>query len=373
MRIACIATSRVPSRTANSIQVMKVGQALGELGHSVRLWVPGRRPAEAVDLAAQYGLQQSIPITWLAALPWGRHYDFCARAVLAGMRWHADLFYVWPFQAAALASRLNRPTVLEVHDRPAGKLGPALFRQFLRGPGRTRLLVTTARLRDWLVGRYGMELRPPQVIVSPNGVDLERYRDLPSPEGARARLGLAQRTTAVYTGHLYPGRGIGMILELARRKPEMAFVLAGGEPGSIDHWRSQARAAGLDNVLLLGFVPNDRLALVQAAADVLLMPHERRVLDSGGGDIAEFTNPMKAFEYLAAGRPILASSLPVVQEILNPGNAVLLPPDDPRAWEVALESLLSDETLRRRLGDRAREDAGRYTWIERARRSLEGL
>ena len=374
MRIACIATSRVPSRTANSIQVMKVCQALGELGHQVRLWLPGQ-PAVTDEggLVAHYGLRTVVPISWLPSFNWGRHYDFCARAAVAGRRWRADLFYVWPLPAAALASSFNWPTVLEVHDHPTGRLGPAVFRQFLRGRGPRRLLITTAALRDWLEEHYRVDLRHPLAVLSPNGVDLERYKDLPSPQEARRGLGLEQRLTAVYTGHLYAGRGIGLILELARMNPNMGFVFAGGEPESVDRWRRQAQASGLGNAVFLGFVPNDRLPLIQAAGDILLMPHERRVLDSGGGDIADFTNPMKAFEYLAAGRPILASDLPVLREILNPSNAVLLPPDDPAAWDRALGALEADPARRRRLAQRAAEEALRHSWTARAERALEGL
>jgi glycosyltransferase involved in cell wall biosynthesis len=113
--------------------------------------------------------------------------------------------------------------------------------------------------------------------------------------------------------------------------------------------------------------------MIQAACDVLMMPHERRVSASGGGDIARFTSPMKMFEYLASGRAILASDLPVFREVLNENNAVLIAPEDIDAWNGALRVLEINEDKRRTLGNRARSDAARYTWVERARRSLEGL
>jgi glycosyltransferase involved in cell wall biosynthesis len=374
VKIACIATSRIPSRTANSIQVMKVCQALVALGHDVRLWVPRSGPSLDSDaLAHHYGLRSAFPIHPLRVLPKARHYDFCLRSVMAARRSGADLHYVWPLQAAALATSFNIPTILEVHDLPAGRFGPALFRRFLQGRGRRRILPTTAMLRDSLERQYGVELRHPLAVLSPNGVDLERYRDLPPPQEARRRLGLEERLTAVYTGHLYAGRGIGLILELARLNPSMGFVLAGGEPVSIEHWRRQAQASGLSNFVLLGFVPNDELPLVQAAGDMLLMPHERRVLDSGGGDIAPFTNPMKVFEYLATGRPILASALPILREVLDEACAILVPPEDLEAWHQAVGSMARAPQERRDLGREALSRARRYTWIERERNALAGL
>lgn len=374
MRIACLATSSVPSRTANSIQVMKVCHALASLGHRVRLLVPGRDPGrDWADIARHYGLCTPFEVRWVGRFRGLRNYDFCVRAVHLARRWGADLFYVWPYPAAALAARMRYATVLEVHDCPRGRLGPIWMRAFLRAGGARRLLVTTETLRAWLEGAYGVSLQSPFAIVAPNGVELERYEGLPPPAGARARLGMSQGFTACYTGHLYAGRGIGLILELARRNPGIHFLVAGGEPTAVGAWRRQLIQGEVGNVQLLGFVPNEQLPLIQAAGDVLLMPHERQVLDSGGGDIAELTSPMKMFEYLASGRPILASDLPILREVLNEGNAVLLPPEDVEAWNAALVGLVKDDQRRAALGEHARRDARRYTWTERARKALEAL
>jgi glycosyltransferase involved in cell wall biosynthesis len=184
---------------------------------------------------------------------------------------------------------------------------------------------------------------------------------------------MEQAFTAGYTGHLYPGRGIDLLVELARRNPKMRFIWAGGEAVAIRLWNKRLSNAGVNNVRLMGFVPNTQLPLIQAACDVLMMPHERRVSASGGGDIARFTSPMKMFEYLATGRAILASDLPVLREVLNKDNAVLIAPEDIDAWNGALRVLEVNEDKRRALGNQARKDAEKYTWVERARRTLEGI
>jgi glycosyltransferase involved in cell wall biosynthesis len=96
-------------------------------------------------------------------------------------------------------------------------------------------------------------------------------------------------------------------------------------------------------------------------------------MDSGGGDIAEWASPMKVFEYLACGRAILASDLPVLREVLTEDNSVLAPPEDAAAWNHALRSLAADAGRREALALRARADAGLYSWEQRARRALAGL
>ncbi len=374
MRIACLATSRIPSRTANSIQVMKVCQALEDLGHEVRLWTAGRRPAVSWDeLARHYGLRRRFAIEWIGYWPPLRRYDFCLRALAQARRWRPDLYYLWPIQAAALAARRGWPTVLELHDRPSGRLGPCWLGQFLRAPGARRLVTVSEALRRWLEGKYRRPLGPPFSVVAPNGVDLERYAELPGAGEARRTLGLPEVFTVGYTGHLYPGRGVELMVELARRNPASHFVWAGGEPEAVETWRGRLADEGIANVTLLGFVPNERLPLVQAACDVLVMPYERRIAGSGGGDSAGSASPMKAFEYMAAGRMILTSDLPVIREVLNEANAVLLPPEDVEAWDRALKEAARDEGRRLRLAAQARADAMAFRWTERESRILRGL
>jgi glycosyltransferase involved in cell wall biosynthesis len=120
-------------------------------------------------------------------------------------------------------------------------------------------------------------------------------------------------------------------------------------------------------------VPNEKIPLYQAAADVLLMPYQNSVATSSGGNTAAICSPMKMFEYMAAGRAILTSDLPVLHEVLDETTAVFCPPEDLPAWTTALEGLLKGEKWRQALGQCAREAVGQYSWIERMKNILLGL
>ena len=82
---------------------------------------------------------------------------------------------------------------------------------------------------------------------------------------------------------------------------------------------------------------------------------------------------MKMFEYMACRRTILSSDLPVIREVLNERNAMLLSPEDPDAWAAALQTCLDDPDTSQLLAEQARQDVQQYTWLERARRALEGF
>jgi glycosyltransferase involved in cell wall biosynthesis len=345
---------------------MKVCQAFTQLGHDVILLLPGLQPEglNSTTLQQHYGLRMLFNIEWLSArtrriFPW--------EAVWHARRHGADLLYVWPLQSAALGLLAGMPVLLELHDFPSGRFGPLWLRLFLALPGQKRLLPITDALRR------ALHLPTGQTLVAPDGVDLERYASLPDPEPARRELGLPAAPTVLCTGHLYQGRGADLFLALAEKFPQASFVWVGGRSVDVNTWASRAFAQALTNVTFTGFVPNERIPLYQSAAEVLLMPYQRIVATSSGGNTAGICSPMKMFEYMAAGRAILTSDLPVLREVLDETTAIFCPSDDIGAWESALGGLLSDEKLRQALGQRARCAVEQYSWVERTKLTLEGF
>ena len=378
MRIACIALARIPYYTANSIQVMKTCQAMAQLGHDVTLIAfdnpeaGGIQPWETV--ANFYGLQTCFEIVYYPfhkrgfirrLFPW--------RALRKAISLNPDILYVWPVQSAVGGLLLRRPVIFELHDRPSGRFGPFWYRLFLRMRGHKRLLLITSALQNVLERVYSPKLPKEQVLIAPNGVDLERFEALPDIKTARRELGFPEKITVACTGHLYAGRGTNLFLRLASHFPQVHFLWVGGRPGDVVAWQGRASAEGLDNVIFTGFVPNQNLPLYQAAADILLMPYGPTIAGSSGGNSADICSPMKMFEYLATGRAIITSDLPVIREILNEQNAVFCPPEDLLAWKDALEKLITSPERRQTLAQRARRDAERYTWTARSLKALQGF
>jgi len=162
-------------------------------------------------------------------------------------------------------------------------------------------------------------------------------------------------------------------LGLARGFPEINFLWVGGRPRDIESWRTRLANEGVKNITLTGYIDKSRLPLYQAAADILLMPYERMIAGSSGGNSADICSPMKMFDYLAAGRVIVSSDLPVIREVLNENNAIFAAPEDLAAWQQALAGLLADPQKYQRLAVQARKDAAQYSWQARAARAIEGF
>ncbi|HJS19944.1 MAG TPA: glycosyltransferase [Anaerolineales bacterium] len=367
MKIAAVAGSTIPSDTANSLQVMKACQALVQIGHDVTLLVPGVKNT-AADLRKQYGLQVDFPIEWLSSSSRRRFtWDAVRRARALG----ADLVYSWFPQSAVFSLLRGLPVVFEIHIQPTGMFGPLWHRAFATLRGRKRLVSITRALVNILKRDFNLRFRSGDVVIAPNGVDLERFASLPDPLAARRQTGLREAPTVMCTGHLYAGRGVELFLALAESLPQAHFVWVGGRPEDIQSWKLRAKS---DNVTFTGFVPNRDLPLHQAAADILLMPYSRSIMgSSGSADSAAVASPMKMFEYMAAGRAIVSSDLAVIREILDEDNAVFCKPYGIRDWKLVIESLLADDARRNDLGRQARLDAQGYTWVARAQRILSGF
>ena len=367
MKIAALAGSTIPSDTANSLQVMKACQALVQIGHDVTLLVPGSKNT-SIDLKGHYGLQTDFPIEWLSSSSRRR---FTWDSVRRARRLNADIVYSWFPQSAVFALLHKFPTIFEIHIQPTGFFGPLWHRLFAGLRGSKRLVSITRALVNVLERDFQIDFQPDEVIIAPNGVDLERFASLPDPVAARRQTGLREMPTVMCTGHLYAGRGAELFLALAKSLPQAQFVWVGGRPEDVQTWKQRAES---DNILFTGFISNRDLPLYQAAADVLLMPYSRSILgSSGSADSAAVASPMKMFEYMAAERAIVSSDLPVIREVLNERNAVFCKPEEIGDWRLAIETLLNDEVRRIELGKQARQDVRGYTWVARAQRIMNAF
>ncbi|HWY90535.1 MAG TPA: glycosyltransferase family 4 protein [Solirubrobacteraceae bacterium] len=229
-----------------------------------------------------------------------------------------------------------------------------------------RLLLTRSDLVTAVSEHAAEDLRSAgadvgRLLVVPNGVDIERFaaaqpRTLPVPAGAFV-IG--------FCGLFYPWHGVPSLVEafvrLHKRHPDARLLLVGdGEEAPLA--RSLLERGGcLSAALLPGLVSRDEVPGYLAAVDVLVSPH---------ADVHRFIgSPIKLFEYMATGKPIVASAVAQIAEMLRHRHtAMLVPPEDPEALCEALEELRERPDLRRALGSAAQREARElHSWDARVR------
>jgi glycosyltransferase involved in cell wall biosynthesis len=206
-----------------------------------------------------------------------------------------------------------------------------------------------------------------KIIVAADGADAAI-----APVEPIARL--SAKLSVGYVGHLYPGKGMEIIADLAPLCPWAHFDIVGGRAEDIQYWKE--RTGTLANLTLHGPVPHAAVPAKLAQFDVVLAPYKRSVIVSNGRmDVASWMSPLKIFEYMASEKAIVASDLPVLREVLTDGaTALLCDPDDVQSWAAALKRLADDPAERQRLGRSARELLlSSYTWKKRAEKILSAL
>ncbi len=277
------------------------------------------------------------------------------------------LLYCRYLPGAVLGALLGFGVVFEAHQPPEGGVNRALWRWLVKHPALLRFVPITENLRQHLEREGLAPADASRIRVAHSGADSAPVVTGPSP------IDTATGFHVGYVGSLNPGKGAEIALELARRVPDATVHVVGGGSAEVDAMRTANLPA---NVVIHGFVPSGDLERYRQAFDVLLLPAQETVLGATSqANIADWMSPLKLFEYMASGRAIVASKLPVLLEVLDHEvNALLVPPSDLDAWAAAVRRLTEDEALRERLAHAARRDfEAQYTWDARAHLVLDGI
>jgi glycosyltransferase involved in cell wall biosynthesis len=370
MRITYIATGRIPTQRAFGYATMKLCEQFAALGNDVSLVLPARREDMAVSPFEYYAISPSFTIE---RLPASDHVDIEGPKVMFAY-WRDMLSYIRALRRARIGARegifytreylllpflpKNR-TILELHSIPARR---PLFNRCIKKA--SKVVVISKGLRDELIG---VGIRAEAITVAPDAVDLKRFENLPPKSDARAALSLpANKPVALYSGHFYGWKGADIFAAAAKFMPDVLCVLMGG----VDHDYEKLKKEYKDtnNMLVLPFQPPEKVPLYLAGADVLVLPNR-----SGSAISEKYTSPLKLFEYMAAGKPIVASDLPSIREIVDETTAVFVTPDDPKSLAEGIQKVLSDPDHSHLMAEAAKEKVKQFTWEARAKSILNAI
>jgi glycosyltransferase involved in cell wall biosynthesis len=378
--LVIVANARMPSPRAQSLQVAQSAGAFARAGIATTLLHPLRTSSTelpaGVDLWDYYGLPKGRRptaealrcIDWIDRVPRALQYvparlqesSFSKSAALRVLGGHPDAAVLSREAECALAlvSKRRAGVFLELHRVPGGRLRRRWTLAACKGAA--GVIAISGGVRDGLVG-LGVDAS--RIVVEHDGFEPARFADLPSKSEARERLKLPHDAPlCVYTGGLLEWKGVELLVEAARELPDVYFAIAGGMP--VDIARLRMLAGGLANLRIDGFQPPELVPLYLAAADLGVVPNRSKPALS-----ARFTSPLKVFEAMAVGLPLVASNLPALRELLHHGeDAWLVEPDDPKSLAQGIRTLLGDEELRTRLGKTLAARASEHSWDARAAR-----
>jgi glycosyltransferase involved in cell wall biosynthesis len=206
-----------------------------------------------------------------------------------------------------------------------------------------------------------------KVFANPNGVDTHTFRKDCGGHEIRRQLGIADRVVIGFLGTFGPWHGAPLLAEAAGKVKAPCHFLFIGDGD--ERAASEAKFAGSKTpATFTGRIAHKQVAAYLDACDILVSPH---VPATDGSEF--FGSPTKLFEYLAMAKPVVASRLGQIAEVIVDGeNGLLVEPGEVNEMALALDRLANDEALRRRLGEAARATVlHRFTWRDNAARVFD--
>jgi glycosyltransferase involved in cell wall biosynthesis len=376
MKIIYLANARIPTEKAHGLQIMKMADAFKGQGIDLELVVAKRinNQMETVDPFAYYCLSNRFLIKkiWLWDLvDWEwlprkiavflQNFSFAISAFIYLVAKKVDWIYSRDAISLFFLCFFKKNLVLELHNFPRSKI--MIYQLIFKRV--EKIVVLTSYLKQLIIE---LGISENKILVCPDGVDLKDY-DLPlDREQCRRQLGLpSDKNIILYSGHLFAWKGVYTLAASAKYLTDKELiVMVGGMSYDRQKLNQFIQNESLKNILLIDHQMPKQIPYYLKAADILVLPNSR------GKKISEYyTSPMKLFEYLASGKPIIASDLPSLREVLNDKNSLLIAPDQPSVLAEAIKKIIADQTRAKALASQALTEAEQYSWQNRVTKILK--
>lgn len=361
---------RLPTEKAYGIQTVHMCEAFAKNGLSVKLIAPKRgKPITSKSLFDFYGIDEIFSFESISApdfyWPWPLEgVSFILKQFLSGIslvrraqRIGPSLIYTRDESVAYFCSFFSAHVCFEAHTYSKKK--NLIYKELRRK--KVKIVTITRELKNEFLN---LGFSESQILVAPDGVDMEKFNIPLSKNEARKKLGFPlDKNIVMYSGHLFTWKGADILIEALRYLHNVIIVLIGGTDSDLKDFRY--KYSGNQDVLILGNKPHADIPSYLKASDVLVLPNSGKEVISH-----KYTSPLKLFEYMASGRPIVASSLPSIREILHDDNSVLVDSDNPKSLAKGIESIINNLKKGEAISHRALSDVRQYDWSFRAKKIL---
>ncbi len=372
MVINYIANVRMPTEKAHGVQIMKMCEAWGK-NHKVTLFAPTRINYIKDDPFEYYSVEKNFVIKKILSIDllpfgnilgklafWVQNISFAVFASLVAFFKKNDVIFSRDFWSAFILSLCGKKVIYEIHDSPnrypITKFAFGKIYKFVV----TNNFKATELEKDFKIPRK-------KILVIPNGADIDFFSVAENKNGCRQNIGLPENKIIIlYSGHLYSWKGADILLNaaLTSQDSDKLFVFIGGTESDVLRFQSCAELR--ENILILGHQEYKKIPFYLGAADILVLPNTAKENIS-----FKETSPIKLFEYMTANRPIVASDIPSIREIVSEKEVVFFRPDDAADLAEKILMVLSNYDKYLKVAEEAKKMVAMYSWKNRAKRILE--
>ncbi len=352
MKILYATYARLPTRKAYGYQIVKTCEALASRGEVVVLVAVSSNGSTAEDIYQMYGVKTKFDIHMIRIpkLYWLGKIGF----------WISEFIF-----AMRVKGYFHKESVEIVYSRDELPLLLAPGNIFAAYEAHTFFTITHG-----LKGFYQKKgVSAKLMSVVPDAVDISVFRNPDSLRKCRKRLKISEAKKIVtYAGHLYPEKGAHLLAESCQyiSGDDVDVYIVGGLLS--DRQSFQKTYGGHSRLHIIGYRSSQEIPLWLCASDILVLPN------IGSSRVsAEFTSPLKLFEYMASGRPIIASRVPAIREILTDQDATFFNPGDELDLAAKIRFVFDHPAEALSKAKCAQAKAASYTWEFRAKKIIDNI
>lgn len=371
-----IFNGRYPSEKAHALYVTKVAESFNFFGEKINLIVPRRYLKTKKDYKSFFNVDDVLNLVHLPTIDlyniripvkiayFVNDIAFTLAVVFYFFfqkNYKSQIIFSNEVLSCLFLSLMGRKVIYEMHDYPGRHRW--VFRILFKN---VHLILSQ---NEWKKIKLVQEFRvnPSKIIVEPNAVDIDEFADIPKIN-AREKLDLDKDMFIIlYTGSLFDWKGAEVLADSVRflNDKSVIYFIGGSEADARDF---RIKYSDTNNIKIIGFRPHQEIPYWLAAADCLVLPNTAKQ------DISKYyTSPMKLFEYMASGRPIVASDLPSIRSIVDETMVTFFKPDDFKSLATAINSCIDNRVLSMSKSKNSAERVREFTWHKRANRIIKSL
>ena len=335
MKIYYISDSLFPSDRANSVNIIKMCEAFCQVGHEVTLFFPSHIDIDVEQIFEHYDVKtrfNAIPIKTNNHIGWLYIYAIKIFFYCVKRKKIPDLFFSrFPF-SLFLVRFFRKSMILEIHGRiwKTNFINYYSLRNLVINKNIVKLVFISDEMKTIFLEKYKNKIA--------RHILCEFFFSSAEAQNTSEKLSLNGNHffNVGYTGSFYRGKGLEIIISLAEIFPNIGFHLAGGPE------RELIKAEQKNNIYYYGYLKHKQTGIFRNSCEILIAPYQREVHIASGMQIASFMSPLKIFEYMASQKPILASDISSIRNVLNESNSFLSPPDDILKWKENLQKIVEN-------------------------------
>jgi glycosyltransferase involved in cell wall biosynthesis len=350
MKLLYLTNVQIPAENAQNLQIQAMSKAFFDYFKDDFLLVSPWNKANR-GMNPTYQWERIKIINWLPRSLRQLSFIFKSRKIVK--KFQPDIIYTRDIAVAWFFRKLGFKTVYEIHKLFITKIGNMIFKRICE---EIKIIAISQTLKDFIVKEY--KLNHNMILVAHDGVDLKNFDILENQEQLRKKYfgGIKDKFIVLYTGSQEKGKGVEIIIDVASKLKDLVFVVIGSQEDKQE-----------GNLIFKKRMDQKEISGYLKTADLLVLPMNKEL------SYSVYSSPLKLFEYMASGTPVLASKIGAIREVLNDKNSFLFNPEEKDDFE---EKILYVKKNRLEAEIRTRQtlkDVKNYTWEKRARNILSFL